>query len=186
MIKNIILLVCTIAITNSAFSQKCVSEKDPFSNEQIYSFDFRNKTVFFKHSNNETNFEINFNYWGERSHEFNSGTEISIKLKDNNKLVLKSINKSTPKIENVTTSNGFYSGFGFGGITSFRSDKYTVYSFSFVLSGTELAQLSKSKIEIIRIPDTDEGKFVDLKAKGRTKKKINAIQKGALCISESI
>lgn len=184
MIRNILILFIFILSSNTIFSQKCVSEEDPFTKEQVLSFNFRTKTVYFEHKNNKTTLEIDFNYWGERSYQFDQGTKILIKLKDGNTIELKSLNKSDPKIENVVTSNGFFT--GFGSTTSFRSDKYTVYSFSFLLSSTELNKLAQSQVEIIRIPDTDKGKFVDLKAKGRTKKKTNAIYKGAICISERI
>lgn len=182
-----ITLILLLLISIKTYSQKCKTDKDPFTNEKITSFDFYNKTVYFEIKNDSIRFDIKFNYWGERKHEFDKGTEVLIKLENGSKINLYTIKKSKPKIESVTSSsNGpFSSRFGLGfGTTS--SENFTAYSFPFLLNKTELKSLSESKIEIIRIPDTDEGEHVDLKAKGKTKKKIKAIKKGATCISENI
>jgi len=172
------------------YSQKCKNDKDPFTNEEITSFDYNRKTVYFEVKNEKILFDIVFNYWGERKYEFEKGTEISIKLENGSKFNLKTFKKSSPKIENVTSrsSSGFFQGFpGFGGgMTTSSSENFTAYSFVFTLTKAELKKLAESEIDIIRIPDTDEGKFIDLKAKGRTKKKIKAIKKGATCINENI
>jgi hypothetical protein len=79
----------------------------------------------------------------------------------------------------------FFQGFG-GGFNTINFENFTAYSFTFLLNKTELKRLAETKIDIIRIPDTDKGDHVDLKAKGRTKKKIKAIKKGATCLSEKI
>ncbi len=180
-------LILIILISIKTYSQKCKTEKDPFTNEKITSFDFYNKTVYFEVKNDSIRFDIKFNYWGERKHEFNKGEEILIKLENGSKINLKTIKQSKPKIESVTsTSNGpFFPGFG-GGFNTTSSENFTAYAFTFLLTKTELKSLTESKIDIIRIPDTDEGEHVDLKAKGKTKQKIKAIRKGATCISENI
>ena len=187
MIIKKIPLVLIILISIKTYSQKCKTDKDPFSNEKVTSFDFYNKTVYYEIKNETVKFEIKFNYWGERKHEFNEGSEILIKLEDGSKLNLKTIKQSIPIIESVTSlSNGpFSAGFG-GGFGTTSSENFTAYSFTFLLSKIELKKLMENKIDIIRIPDTDEGEYVDLKAQGKTKKKIKAIKKGATCINESM
>ncbi len=187
MIIKKITLILIILISIKTYSQKCKTDKDPFTNEKITSFDFYNKTVYFEIKNDSIKFDIKFNYWGERKYEFDEGAEILIKLENGSKINLKTIKQSKPIIESVTSSsNGpFYTGFG-GGFGTTSSENFTAYSFTFLLTKTELKSLMESKIDIIRIPDTDEGEYVDLKAKGKTKKKIKAIKKGATCISESI
>ncbi|GAA3611970.1 hypothetical protein Q4Q39_04700 [Flavivirga amylovorans] len=183
--KTIIILLILISI--KTYSQKCKTDKDPFTNEKITSFDFYNKTVYFEIKNDTIRFDIKFNYWGEREHEFDEGAEILIKLENGSKINLKTIKKAKPKIESITSSsNGpFFPGFG-GGFNTTSSENFTAYSFTFLLNKTELKSLTESKIDIIRIPDTDEGEHVDLKAKGRTRQKIKAIKKGATCINENI
>ncbi|NVN17434.1 hypothetical protein GUA46_03695 [Muricauda sp. HICW] len=167
------------------YSQKCKTEQDPFTNEKITSFDFNDKTVYLEIKNDTITFDITFNYWGERDYEFEKKTEVSFKLENGSTIVLTTIKKSEPKIENVTSSNGFYQGFG-GIMTTSSSKNFTAYSFVFLLTESELKKFADSKIELVRIPDTDEGEYVDLKAKGRTKKKIKAIIKGANCIIEQL
>lgn len=180
-------LILFLLISIKTFSQKCKTDKDPFTNEKITSFDFYNKTVYFEIKNDSIRFDIKFSYWGERKHEFPEGTEILVKLENGSKIELKTIKQSKPKIENITSSsNGpFFPGFG-GGFNTTSSENFTAYSFTFLLNKTELKSLTESKIDIIRIPDTDEGEHVDLEAKGKTKQKIKAIKKGATCISENI
>ncbi|MCZ2846206.1 MAG: hypothetical protein O2U61_06920 [Candidatus Bathyarchaeota archaeon] len=185
MIKNILPLLFFIVLSYNTYSQKCEIQKDPFTNEQIVSFDFRAKTVCFQLKNERVFFEIVFHYWGERDHEFKEGTEVLLKLENGNKMGLKTINTSRPKIEQITSSSGYFPGYG-GGMTMSSSENFTAYSFTFSLTPTELNKLADSKIEVIRIPDTDEGKYVDLEAKKKTKKKLKAVNKGAICLSENL
>ena len=184
MIKNILPLLFFILLSYNNYSQKCEIQKDPFTDEEIVSFNFNAKTVYFELKNEKIFLEMVFHYWGERDHEFNEGTEVLLKLEDGNKMDLKTINTSKPKIEQVKSST-FVPGFG-GGMTTSHSENFTAYSFTFSLTQNELNNLAESRIEVIRIPDTDEGKYVDLKAKRKTKKKIKAVNKGAICLSENL
>jgi len=184
MIKKILILILFISITDKGFSQKCEDIVDPFTNEKRTTFDYKNKTVFFQLKEGNILFEIIFNYWGERNHEFEKNKEVLFKLVDGSTISMTTIRKAIPKIEQINSST-IYPGFG-GGVPISNSEKFTAYSFAFLLSNTELSELSKSSIELIRIPDTDEGSFIDLKAKKRTKKKIKAIRKGAICIKSHI
>ncbi len=184
MTKNITLVLFILSSITS-YSQKCKTDRDPFTNDKITSFNFNNKTVYFEIKNDTITFDITFNYWGEREHIFDRNTEVLLKLENSSKVELRTVKKSKPKIESITSSNGFFSGLG-GGMTTSSSENFTAYSFVFNLTETELKNLAESEIDIIRIPDTDEGEFIDLKAKGRTKKKIKAINKGASCINENL
>ena len=184
MIKQIS-FIFLILLSIKTYSQKCNTDKDPFTNEEITSYNFYNKTVYFEIKNDTITFDIIFNYWGEREYEFKEGTEILIKLEDGNKIDLRTVKTAKPKIEIITSSiiNPFFTGFG-GGVS--KSENFTAYSFTFLLNKTELKKLAESKIEIVRIPDTDEGEYVDLESKGRVKQKFKAIRKGANCITENI
>ncbi len=184
MIKKTTLIIL-ILLSAKVYSQKCKTAKDPFTNEEIKSFDFKNKTVYFEIKNDSITLDIVFNYWGEREHIFKEGTGLSIKLETGAKIDLKTIMDSKPKIESSISTSGFYMGLG-SGMTSTKAENFTTYSFVFLLTESELEMLAESKIEIIRIPDTDEEKYVDLEAKGRTGKKIKAIKRGATCMSENI
>lgn len=157
------ILILLILISLKTYAQKCKTDKDPFTSEKITSFDFYNKTVYFEIKNDTIRFDIKFNYWGEREHEFVKGTEILIKLENGSKVILKTIKKSKPKIESITSSSNspFFPGFG-GGFNTTSSENFTAYNFTFILNKVELKSLTESKIDIIRIPDTDEGEHVDL------------------------
>lgn len=183
--RNILLLLFFTVLSNNIYSQKCKVQKDPFTNEEFVSFDYEAKTVYFELKDDKIYFEILFHYWGDRDYAFQEGTEVQLKLEDGTKMELKTIRNSQPKIERITSSTGYFPGFG-GGMTSSSSENYTAYSFAFLLSPSDLNKLAESRIEIIRIPDTDEGKYVDLEAKNRTRKKIKAVQKGAGCLRESV
>jgi hypothetical protein len=105
--KTIIILLILISI--KTYSQKCKTDKDPFTNEKITSFDFYNKTVYFEIKNDTIRFDIKFNYCGEREHEFDKGAEILIKLENGSKINLKTIKKAKPIIENIaSSSNGTF------------------------------------------------------------------------------
>lgn len=185
MIKNILLLLSFIVLSNHIYSQKCEIQNDPFSNEEIVSFDYEEKTVYFELKNDKVYFEIRFHYWGERDYTFKEGTEVLLKLEDGNKMALQTIREAQPKIEKITSSTGYLMGFG-GGMTTSRSENFTAYSYTFLLTPSELDKLAESRIEVVRIPDTDEGKYVDLEAKKRTKRKLKAVNKGAICLRESL
>nr|WP_288933287.1 hypothetical protein [uncultured Allomuricauda sp.] len=180
MIKRAILIIL-ILMSVKIYSQKCKTDKDPFTNEEITYFDYSYRTVYFEVKNDTILFDVVFNYWGEREHIFKEGTGLSIKLESGAKIDLNTIMESKPKIESSISTSGFYMGLG-SGMTSTSSQNSTAYSFVFKLTEPELKKLAESKIEVIRIPDTDEEKYIDLEAKGRTRKKIKAIKKGATCL----
>ncbi|MFX0558644.1 hypothetical protein ACOCEA_17715 [Maribacter sp. CXY002] len=184
MIRKTLIFITLILFSSNSFSQKCVDETDPFTNERKISFDYNFKTVYFQVIDKKIEFEITFSYRGERGTEFKEGTEILFKLENGNILNLKTTRKSISKIEQINyTSNTF--GYGMG-MSMSNSQNYSTYSFAFTLLKTQLDQFSESKIVLIRVPDTDEGKFYDLEDKGETKKKIKAIKKGATCMSSFI
>jgi len=187
MIKNIFTFIFIITFSIQAFSQKCENTIDPFTNEQVISFDFNQKSVYFEIKEEKIVFEVIFSYWGERDYEFMEGTELLFKLENGTKLELKTIRKSSPKIENVTSSSAsvLFPRFGAGG-TSSTTENFTSYSFTFTLTPEEIIKLAESQIEIIRIPETDNEGYVDLEAKGKTKRKVKAINKGAICLSENL
>ncbi|PID67885.1 MAG: hypothetical protein CR968_04380 [Flavobacteriia bacterium] len=181
MAKKILILFFLVAV--QTYAQRCKVEKDPFSNETITFFDYKAKTVYFKVKNDSITFNVKFNYWGEREYVFDKGTEIRIKFDNGADIALKMVKKAKPIIELVTSSNATIIGF-YGGFNVVSSENFTAYTFTFLLNKDELKKLSESKIDVIRIPDTEEGEYVDLKAKGLTKKKMKAIKKGATCIRE--
>lgn len=183
--KKIVVLFFLLILSSTIYSQKCKTKTDPFSEEKIISFDFRGKTVYFEIKKDKILLEIVFNYPGERTHKFKEETIFLVKLENGDKIKLISNRVSLPVIEEVTYSNGFYPSRG-GGMTISSSANFTAYSFAFSLTKSELNKLAKSKIQIIRVPETDEKKYIDIEAKGRTKKKIKAIYKGANCIVEKI
>ena len=83
----------------------------------------------------------------------------------------------------MSSSNNLYPSFGGGlSMSSLKTENFTAYTFSFEITKDELTEFSISDIELIRIPDTGEEGFVDLKAKKRTKPKTKAIKKAATCI----
>lgn len=165
-------------------SQKCQITDDPFTNQETISYNYDYQTVFFQKKGEKIFFEMLFNYWGERNKEFEEKTEILIKLENGTKLTLNTIRKSLPKIEEINASTNLYAGFGNGMVIS-NTKKYTVYSFAFILTNMDLKKLAESKIDIIRIPDTEELEFIDISAKRKSsRKKIKAVYKGANCLKE--
>ena len=178
-------LLFFLALTAGIYAQKCEVKTDPFSNEQVVSFKYGQRAVYFELKSEQILFEIVFNYWGERSHEFEAGTSILFKLENGQKIELKTIRIARPKTELIATSSGLFPSYG-GGMTMTTSENFTAYTFAFTLTQEELKQLAVSPITVIRIPDTDEGKFIDLEANKKTKKKIKAVNKGAVCIAEHL
>ena len=183
--KKILMLLLLVVFSNKIYSQRCETTNDAFTGEQMSSFDYEGKTVYFELKNDNILLEIVFNYLGERNYEFKEGTEILMKLEDGTKMELHTVRASLPRVEQVTSSNGFYPSFG-GGMTMSSSSNYTVYSFAFSLTKAELNNLAESKIDVIRIPDTNDGTYPDLEPKNRTKKKVKAVNKGAICLKENI
>ncbi|MBU2949435.1 hypothetical protein KO493_01855 [Tamlana agarivorans] len=183
MLKKYLLLFSFAVITSTCLSQKCKNETDPFTSVNKTFFNYEFKTVYFEIVDEAVAFEITFSYIGERNFEFNENSEVLFKLENGTILNLKTNRKAIPKLELISYASNSFGAFGGMSMTTSRSQNYSTYSFSFLLSKRELNQLAESKIELIRIPDTDEGKFHDLEPKGETKKKIKAIKKGASCIS---
>ncbi|PQJ20997.1 hypothetical protein [Tenacibaculum sp. SG-28] len=186
MIKNIFIYSIFLFFISSAFSQKCKTKVDPFTDERVDYFDFENKTVYFELRNKEVTFEIVFYYLGNRDFEFNEETDILLKLDNNEKLTLKSIRVSKPRQEQFSSTTSYQGFFRTGGYSMSSVDTYTAYSFKFLLSESDLIKLTNYKIKIIRLPDTEEGKYHDIEAKKGTKRKVKAINKGAKCISNIV
>lgn len=183
MVKRTLLLIALFNIILNVYSQKCKSEIDPFTNEKIDSYNYGNKTVYFELKKNEISFEIMFYYLGERHYEFKEGTEMLLKLENNKKLSLKTVRISKPRFEQVSSASRIPSLFG-NTMTTFSSDTFTGYSFEFKLSKESLEELANSRIKLIRLPDTQDGKYYDVEGKGRTKPKVKAVNKGAKCIKK--
>jgi len=187
MTKNTVLFVLLFAVSCTLSAQKCKIKNDPFTDERVVSFDYGENQVQYELRNNEISLDIVFNYWGERDYEFQKGATVFLKLENGDKMKLVTVFNSQPKIEEITSTETNVLGFGgFNNTSAPKTENFTAYVFSFTLTKAELNQLSESRIEVIRIPETQEGKYVDLEAKGRTKKKIKAVQKGAKCIFENL
>lgn len=82
MLFRTLLVFFTLLTFNSLFSQKCRVEDDPFSDERVVSFNYKNKTVFLESKNNEVRLDIEFYYWGEKSYVFEKGASLFLKLEN--------------------------------------------------------------------------------------------------------
>ncbi|WP_396590589.1 hypothetical protein [Allomuricauda sp. R78024] len=161
---------------NSLFSQKCRVEDDPFSDERVVSFNYKNKTVFLESKNNEVRLDIEFYYWGEKSYVFEKGASLFLKLENKKTLELLSSNEASS-----TLAQSGNIAFTPSGIQNSDGRNYSIYMFSFTLNWEQIKKLANSEITHLRIPDIDK-RYIDKKAKGRIKKKTVAIKKGAECM----
>ena len=161
--KNTFIFLMSLLLVNSLFSQKCETKKDAFTGDNIFSYDYRSKTIYYELKQGTIYFEMTFGYPGEYNVTVAKGSEISFKFENNEILKSTSIADSYPK----TNISG--------------STVYTNYTYRLELSQSDLLKLATSKVTLIRYPDAN-GSFVDWELKGLYKIYTKYLMEGAECI----
>ncbi|RXQ87176.1 hypothetical protein EO244_16675 [Ancylomarina salipaludis] len=166
--KTIIISLIVLALSSiSAYSQKCEISKDPFTNEQIVTFNFNKRTILYELKNDTVRFEMKFRYKGEKNVLMAKGASLLYKLENEKSIKLKSVNDSYPNSYVYANQVG------------------TAYSLVFNVPREDLEEIANSIITVMRFPDTNGG-YVDLVSKGSGKRTFKIIKKGAQCMLDNL
>lgn len=159
-----LLLLAMVFSFSTSYAQKCEVSKDPFTNDIVASFDFRNKMLFFEHKNGTTKFGFRIAYGGELNVVMPKGTKISFKLENGETISLTTIDDVAP-ISQVSSY----------GVA-------TAYTYIMELNKEEVSKLANIKVTHIRYPDA-KGGFIDYES---NRKWTRVIMEGAECMLENL
>ncbi|TXH30842.1 MAG: hypothetical protein E6Q96_01185 [Cyclobacteriaceae bacterium] len=140
------LLLFTLLIGIDSFSQKCEKTIDPFTNESIASFEWRQRgfrNLYFESSKGLIYFQFRAGEMGNFEYTIPKDSEVLIKLENGE--VIKLLTSDDVRSSSSTTSTG-------GGNVVFS----TYYVKAFV-SQKHLEQMAKFRITDLRYPDLNGG-----------------------------
>jgi hypothetical protein len=166
--KQFILFLTCFFSLNSIYSQDCEVKKDPFSNEEVVSYDFKKKVVCYESKQGTITLEMLFVYSGDLKIIVPQGSELSFKLENGDIIQQSTIIDASPKTD--ITSNAVI---------------YTNYTYKIMLTKAEIEKLAGSKVILIRYPDA-KGGVMDYEIKGFGKFFSKQLLKGASCIKEHL
>jgi len=159
----IFFVLFAIGLSN-IYAQKCKVENDPITNEEIISYNFKEKSIYFESKNDSLLFEIRCNYKGNIKVAIPEGSEIFFKLKDGEIIKLKTIEEAIPK------SHAY--------ATQYSAGVYSTCQFKMRPTKEVLKKLSAAKLALIRYPNPDGG-HLDQEISFLSAK---VLMKGANCI----
>ena len=168
--KKIDLLLTAILLLGfcNLYSQKCKVEPDPFTKENVVSFNFMSKIIYFEMKGGVVHMEIKATYNGSLKVIVPQGSEVMLKL-DNDQIIKLTTSADAVPITRATA-------------TQYSASMNTDYSYVMEVSKEDIKKLAESKANLIRYPDT-KGGSTDIKLSGFNGKLANEIKKGAECIS---
>jgi hypothetical protein len=152
-------------------AQNCQVREDPFTNERVVSFNWKNGVVFYEFKSDEIKFGIKCNYNGEKNVIIEKGNKAFFKLDNGETMELLTCVDATP--ETQISAN------------QYTAAVYTSYSFIFCLSKDQLGKLAEFKMLAFRYPDTN-GEYLDIILKGKKNKYARAVLEGGQCILSNL
>jgi len=169
--KTIILLAAYFILTTiPAFSQKCITTADPFTAEEISSYDYHNKWIYYELKNGSVTLELTLALTGQVNIIAPKETEIFMKFENSEILKLVSVTEAIPAIH-VSTGSGF-------------TAVWTEYCYKFNLTKEDINILASAKLALLRYPDAN-GALWDLDSELR-KKWIKVLLEGAQCMKSQL
>lgn len=167
----ITLLVLFSFTTINVNAQKCQVKEDPFTNERVVSFNWKNGIVFYEFKSDEFKFGIRCNYNGEKNVILEKGQKAFFKLDSGETMELLTCVDATPETQ-ISASQ-------------YSASVYTSYTFIFCLTKDQLDKLATSKMLAFRYPDTN-GEYLDIILKGKKNKYARAVLEGGQCILSNL
>lgn len=163
--KNLMaLLLITSVVATNGFAQKCETGKDPFTGETAQIYKLKDNSLIFENKAGKVTLTIMNGQDGERNVIIPKGSEVQMKLDNDEVIKLITINDAPPKSQ------------------LYGYQVMTYYTYTFDVDQATLHKLADNMATLFRFP-TDNGTFFDMKVKGgRIGKYTKMIQKGAQCM----
>jgi hypothetical protein len=164
--KSFLLSCLAVALltVNQGYAQKCETGKDPFTGEPAQIFKYKDNSLILENKGGKVKLTVVNVYDGERNVMLPSGTDVQLKLDNDEVISLKTVNDAPPKSQ-------------LAGVIV-----YTNYAFTFDLDQQTLKKLADHLITLFRFPDANGG-YMDREVKGgRVARYVKNIQKGANCM----
>lgn len=152
-------------------AQKCEVREDPFTNEKVISFNWKNGLVFYESKSDEIKFGVRYNYSGEKNVTIEKGNKAFFKLDNGETMELTTCVDADPDTHINASQYG--------------TSVYTIYTFVFCLSKDQLNKLASFKTLAVRYPDTN-GEYLDVILKGKRNKYAKAVSEGGQYIVSNL
>ncbi len=166
----ILIALCSIFLIDCN-AQKCEVTEDPFTNEKVISFNWKNGIVFYELKSDKIKFGITCNYNGDRDVIIEKGHKAFFKFDNGETMELTTCVDSHPDT-NISASQ-------------YGAAVFTYYTFTFSLSKDQLNKLAVNKTTAVRYPDTN-GEYLDVILKGKRNKYTKAVLEGGQCILSNL
>lgn len=160
----ILILLFIFVKLSPAFSQKCEVTKDPISGEKLITANYRDRWVYMENKGDLTKLQIVYTYSGDVTLVCPKGSELVIKLENDEILKLVTAVVALPKRQLA------------------QGVVYTNYTFETSLDKAALAKLAASVPMLIRLPDMQTGEKDITEKWSQGKKYFKAINTGAAFI----
>ena len=163
MLRSLLLSMISVLTFEITIAQDCEIKKDPFSNKEVQTYNFKNETLIFERSDGTVTVKLKFNLDGEINIAIKKGSSILLKTEKDKIIDLVTIEDAIP----VSQVSG--------------TRVISVVIFKCNLNEEMLKNMSESHVVLIRHPD-GKGSQYDLEiGKGIGK----GFQKGADCMLNS-
>ncbi len=163
---SLIFLFAALSV-NSIYAQGCQINEDPFTNEKVITYNWKQGIVFYEQTPDHTKFGIRIHYDGEQNVVFEKGNQLLFKLDNDEVLTLTTCADAVP--ETKISAN------------QYSAAVYTAYTFVFYITPEQLKKLADHRLTAVRYPDAN-GEKLDIFLKGKRNKYSKAVQEGGQCI----
>lgn len=170
--KKYLILSFLLSIASfSSFSQKYEAINDPITNEKLITANYKDKWIYLEAKKGKVKFILEWWFSGALNVVIPKGSDIIIKLENDDIITLKTVSDITPKPQANTV--GVFSG----------------YTYETALNKDILSKFSASKPVLIRLPDVKSGS-ADITGKDSYgnigKQYFKVIQKGSTYLLENM
>lgn len=163
-IRALLVLIFIFGNLSSVFSQKCEVIKDPITGEKLIVVNYRDKWIYMENKGDVTRLQIVYTYFGDVTVVSEKGSELIIKLENDEIIKLTTSTDAMPKRQLA------------------QGVVYTNYTYETNLDKATLAKLAASVPMLIRLPDLQTGERDITEKWSQGKKYFKAINTGATYI----
>jgi hypothetical protein len=160
---RIIYLVLFCGLIKVISAQKCEVKKDAITGEKVITVNYDDRWVYMESKNGTISLQLSFNYSGQMNTSIPKGTEVSVKLKNDEVLKLITSTETLPK----------------------RLPFGTRYTYEFTLDKETVSKFAASPPVFIRLVDLKAGNYEITPDDYTGKKSLKVIEKGSKFILEN-
>jgi hypothetical protein len=160
---RILYLALFCGLIKAISAQKCEVKKDAITGEKVITVNYDDRWVYMESKNGIISLQLSYNYSGQMDTSIPKGTEVSVKLKNDEVLKLITSAETLPK----------------------RLPLGTRYTYEFILDKATISKFAASPPVFIRLADLKAGSYEIAPNDYTEKKSLKVIEKGSKFILEN-